>query len=137
MFKRLFSIVAALLFTATMAYTDSGHTVTLASGLQYEDLVDGDGTLATPDRRVAVHYTGWLENGTQFDSSHDRGKPMVFVLGAGRVIPGWDQGIDGMKVGGKRKLIIPSSLAYGKQGVPGVIAPGATLIFEVELVGVK
>ncbi len=136
MFKHLLTITAALLFAVGAAQADSGHLVKLGSGLQYEDLVDGDGVMATPDRKVAVHYTGWLENGTKFDSSLDRGQPFVFTLGAGQVIKGWDQGVDGMKVGGKRKLIIPPALGYGSRGV-SIIPPNSTLIFEVELLDVR
>jgi len=103
------------------------------SGLKYEDLVDGDGDLAAPGQMVSVHYTGWLTDGTKFDSSVDRNDPFSFPLGAGRVIRGWDEGVAGMKVGGKRKLTIPPQLGYGAQGAGGVIPPNATLVFEVEL----
>ena len=112
-------------------------TVTTASGLKYEDLQVGDGAEAKSGDRVQVHYTGWLENGTKFDSSVDRGRPFEFPLGAGRVIRGWDEGVAGMKVGGKRKLVIPAALGYGDRGAGGVIPPGATLIFEVELLKVN
>ncbi len=104
--------------------------------LQIEDLVVGDGKEAVAHRHVTVHYTGWLQDGTKFDSSVDRGKPLTFALGERRVIPGWDHGVAGMKVGGKRKLTIPPHLAYGARGVPGVIPSGAVLIFEVELLQV-
>ncbi len=104
--------------------------------LEAIDLVVGDGAEATPGRRVKVHYTGTLTNGSKFDSSLDRGKPFEFVLGAGQVIKGWDQGVAGMKVGGKRKLTIPPELGYGTRGFPPVIPPSSTLIFEVELLGV-
>ena len=108
------------------------------SGLQTEDLVVGQGEEAKPGRTVDVHYTGWLTNGTKFDSSVDRGQPFSFPLGAGRVIKGWDQGVAGMKVGGKRKLTIPAELGYGDRGAAGgVIPPGATLVFEVELLGIR
>jgi len=108
------------------------------SGLMIEEVKAGDGALATKGKTVSVHYTGKLTNGTKFDSSLDRGQPIEFVLGAGMVIKGWDQGIDGMKVGGKRKLTIPPELAYGARGTPGgPIPPNATLVFDVELVGVK
>jgi FKBP-type peptidyl-prolyl cis-trans isomerase FkpA len=112
------------------------------SGLQFQDLVAGTGAEATTGHQVSVHYTGWLQNpdgsaGKKFDSSLDRGQPFVFPLGAGRVIRGWDEGVAGMKVGGKRKLIIPADLGYGARGAGGVIPPNATLIFEVELLGVQ
>jgi FKBP-type peptidyl-prolyl cis-trans isomerase len=111
--------------------------VTTATGLKYQDLKVGDGAEATSGKIVEVHYTGWLESGTKFDSSVDRHRPFTFRLGAGDVIKGWDQGVAGMKVGGKRKLIIPPDLGYGKRGAGEVIPPGATLIFEVELLGVR
>ena len=103
------------------------------SGLKYEDLDVGEGEQATAGRRVTVHYTGWLENGTKFDSSHDRNQPFSFDLGRGQVIRGWDEGVAGMKVGGRRRLTIPPHLGYGARGAGGVIPPNATLIFEVEL----
>ena len=106
------------------------------SELQIEDLVVGTGDEAVAGKHVSVHYTGWLTNGTKFDSSVDRGRPFEFGLGAGRVIAGWDQGVAGMKVGGKRKLTIPPELGYGARGAGGVIPPNATLVFEVELLGV-
>lgn len=105
--------------------------------LQSVDLVIGAGAEATKGKNVRVHYVGTLENGTKFDSSRDRGEPFAFKLGAGMVIKGWDIGVAGMKVGGKRKLTIPSDLGYGDGGYPGLIPPRATLIFEVELVGVS
>jgi FKBP-type peptidyl-prolyl cis-trans isomerase FkpA len=107
------------------------------SGLEYEDLVAGDGIEATKGKYVSVHYTGWLTTGKKFDSSVDRGKPFEFTLGKGQVIRGWDEGVAGMCVGGKRKLTIPSDLGYGARGAAGVIPPNATLVFEVELLGVR
>lgn len=108
--------------------------ITTESGLRYEEITEGEGTEATGKGQTAiVHYTGWLEDGTKFDSSVDRNDPFSFPLGGGYVIKGWDQGVVGMKVGGKRKLTIPSDLAYGARGAGGVIPPDATLIFEVEL----
>ncbi|MCM5570195.1 FKBP-type peptidyl-prolyl cis-trans isomerase [Burkholderiaceae bacterium FT117] len=117
-----------------MSYT------TTPSGLQYSDTVVGSGDEARAGARVSVHYTGWLyENGQagrKFDSSKDRGQPFVFPLGAGHVIRGWDEGVQGMKVGGTRMLVIPADLGYGARGAGGVIPPNATLLFEVELLGV-
>jgi FKBP-type peptidyl-prolyl cis-trans isomerase len=107
------------------------------SQLQVEDLVVGTGAEAKKGQTVSVHYTGWLTDGKKFDSSHDRKRPFDFALGRGQVIQGWDDGVAGMKVGGKRKLTIPPDLGYGKQGAGGVIPPNATLVFEVELLGVK
>ena len=107
-----------------------------ASGLGYVDLVEGTGPQPKTGDSVRVHYTGWLENGKKFDSSHDRHEPLVFAVGRGQVIQGWDEGVGSMKVGGKRKLVIPASLGYGSQGAGGVIPPNATLIFEVELLGI-
>ncbi|GAC1353790.1 MAG: FKBP-type peptidyl-prolyl cis-trans isomerase [Herpetosiphon sp.] len=108
---------------------------TTPSGLQYEDLTEGTGAAPRSGQSVSVHYTGWLTDGTKFDSSRDRGQPFSFVLGAGQVIKGWDEGVASMKVGGKRKLTIPPSLGYGARGAGGVIPPQATLVFEVELLG--
>ena len=108
-----------------------------ASGLRITDLDVGSGAEASAGQMVVVHYRGTLEDGTQFDASYDRGTPFSFPLGAGRVIKGWDEGVQGMKVGGKRKLVIPSDLGYGSRGARGVIPPNATLIFEVELLDVK
>jgi FKBP-type peptidyl-prolyl cis-trans isomerase FkpA len=116
-------------------------TVTTASGLQFEEITVGEGAEAAAGTHVTVHYTGWLQNadgsaGKKFDSSKDRNEPFDFPLGAGHVIKGWDEGVQGMKVGGARKLIIPAALGYGARGAGGVIPPNATLIFEVELLGV-
>ena len=107
------------------------------SELKMVDLVVGTGEEAVKGKRVSVHYVGTLESGKPFDSSRDRNEPFGFKLGAGMVIKGWDQGVAGMRVGGKRTLTIPSDLAYGDAGYPGVIPPKATLIFEVELLGVR
>ncbi|MGE0467759.1 MAG: FKBP-type peptidyl-prolyl cis-trans isomerase [Nitrospira sp.] len=115
----------------------SSQEVTTSSGLKYVDQVLGTGDVAVAGKTTTVHYTGWLENGKKFDSSVDRGQPFSFPLGGGRVIRGWDEGVEGMKVGGKRKLTIPSDLGYGSRGAGGVIPPNATLIFDVELLGVK
>jgi len=110
-----------------------------ASGLLIEDLVVGNGATAAAGQRVSVHYTGWLDSGgkpgAKFDSSKDRGQPFKFSLGKGEVIRGWDEGVTGMKIGGKRKLTIPADLGYGARGAGGVIPPNATLLFEVELLG--
>lgn len=115
--------------------------ITTPSGLQYEDTVAGGGAQATRGQNVTVHYTGWLRNddgtkGPKFDSSKDRNDPFEFALGAGMVIRGWDEGVQGMKVGGTRILVIPAELGYGARGAGGVIPGNATLMFEVELLGV-
>jgi FKBP-type peptidyl-prolyl cis-trans isomerase FkpA len=110
---------------------------TTPSGLQYEDLSEGTGAAAKAGDSVEVHYTGWLTDGKKFDSSVDRGTPFTFQLGLGKVIRGWDEGVAGMKVGGKRKLTIPSDLGYGTRGAGGVIPPNAQLIFEVELLKIR
>lgn len=115
----------------------NAQEVTTPSGLKYVDQVVGTGDVAVAGKTASVHYRGWLENGKKFDSSVDRGQPFSFPLGAGRVIKGWDEGVQGMKVGGKRKLTIPSDLGYGSRGAGGVIPANATLIFDVELLGVR
>ncbi len=109
---------------------------TTESGLIYEDITPGEGDEATAGRMVSVHYTGWLTDGSKFDSSKDRNDPFTFPLGAGHVIKGWDEGVQGMKAGGVRKLTIPPQLGYGARGAGGVIPPNATLVFEVELLKV-
>ena len=116
---------------------ESSDTRVTSSGLTITDLTLGEGAEAAAGQTVVVHYRGTLENGKQFDASYDRVTPFSFPLGAGRVIKGWDEGVQGMKVGGKRKLVIPPDLAYGSRGAGGVIPPDATLIFEVELLDVK
>jgi FKBP-type peptidyl-prolyl cis-trans isomerase len=108
--------------------------ITTPSGLQYEEVRVGSGARARAGQDVSVHYTGWLLDGRKFDSSHDRGTPFTFALGAGQVIAGWDEGVEGMLVGGLRKLTIPPRLGYGEFGAGGVIPPNATLVFEVELI---
>ena len=115
----------------------SPQEVVLGNGLKYVDVKVGDGPIAEAGMTAIVHYTGWLVDGTKFDSSLDRGQPFSFALGQGQVIPGWDQGVKGMRVGGKRKLTIPPELGYGERGAPPAIPPNATLVFDVELVGVK
>lgn len=111
--------------------------ITTPSGLIIEDLSEGAGDAARAGQTVSVHYTGWLTDGSKFDSSRDRNEPFSFPLGARRVIAGWDEGVQGMKIGGKRKLTIPAELGYGKRGAGGVIPPDATLVFEVELLDVR
>jgi len=113
-----------------------GQPTTLPNGLQYLDALVGAGEEARSGRNVTVHYTGWLTNGSKFDSSLDRGQPFTFALGSGGVIKGWDTGVVGMRVGGQRRLIIPPDLGYGARGAGGVIPPNATLIFDVELLAV-
>src|SRR5690348_3739871 len=142
----LFALLALLAAVAVRAQSDNssptkveGKGKSSSSGLQYWDLKQGTGTTASAGKTVSVHYTGWLaSNGKKFDSSVDRGQPFMFQLGAGQVIKGWDEGVSGMKVGGKRQLRIPPELGYGTRGAGGgVIPPNATLIFDVELLGVK
>ena len=117
--------------------TTSTDTVTTDSGLQYIELKPGDGATPQKGQTVVVHYTGTLEDGTKFDSSRDRNRPFSFKLGVGQVIPGWDEGIASMKVGGRRQLIIPPELGYGSRGAGGVIPPNATLLFDVELLKIS
>ncbi len=135
------SLMAIVVLTLAVgvggSMAESNQEVTTPSGLKYVDQTVGTGDVAVAGKNVSVHYTGWLENGKKFDSSVDRGQPFSFPLGAGRVIKGWDEGVQGMKVGGKRKLTIPSDLGYGSRGAGGVIPPNATLIFDVELLGVR
>jgi FKBP-type peptidyl-prolyl cis-trans isomerase len=115
----------------------TGDGTKAVGGLQYWDIKVGTGPVAVAGQTVKVHYTGWLTNGKKFDSSVDRGEPFTFELGRGQVIKGWDEGVAGMKVGGKRQLRIPPELGYGDRGAGGVIPPNATLIFDVELLGVR
>ena len=115
----------------------TGEPTKTPSGLEYWDIKVGTGPTAAAGQKVRVHYTGWLTSGKKFDSSVDAGKPFGFTLGAGEVIKGWDEGVAGMRVGGKRQLRIPPQLAYGERGYPGAIPPNSTLIFDVELLGVQ
>ncbi len=135
--------IILLMVVAIFMCVSSGMAsmMTTDSGLRYEDHKIGDGATATAGQKVSVHYTGWLdqdgEKGKKFDSSVDRGRPFDFPLGAGRVIRGWDEGVAGMKVGGKRTLYIPSKLGYGARGAGGAIPPNADLIFDVEVLKVQ
>jgi FKBP-type peptidyl-prolyl cis-trans isomerase FkpA len=137
-------LAAAWLSACNQAPASTGATtaaiateVTMQDGLKYTDDQVGTGAVATPGKTAVVHYTGWLLDGTKFDSSRDRNQPFSFALGAGQVIKGWDEGVAGMKVGGKRTLIVPANLGYGARGAGGVIPPNATLKFEVELLDVR
>jgi len=130
-------LIAVPAYAAKEVKSSGGKMVTTASGLKYTDLVVGKGASPVAGKQVKVHYTGTLENGKKFDSSVDRNEPFSFVIGVGQVIPGWDEGVMTMKVGGKRKLIIPSKLGYGASGAGGVIPPNATLLFDVELLDVS
>ena len=137
--KTVLLVVLVLLAAVTAAHSEM---ITTASGLRYEDHKVGDGPVATAGQNVSVHYTGWLDagdgkKGQKFDSSVDRGRPFAFPLGRGRVIRGWDEGVAGMKVGGKRTLYIPANLGYGARGAGRAIPPNADLIFDVEVLGVN
>ncbi len=132
----LLALIGLFLLPCTSQATKE-EMVTTPTGLKYVDLVAGSGREAKAGDTATVHYTGTLVDGTKFDSSKDRNKPFPFPLGAGRVIKGWDQGVEGMKIGGTRKLVIPPELGYGARGAGAVIPPNATLIFEVELLGLK
>lgn len=126
---------AIAFFAVTVAH--SGETTTTPSGLKIEFIKQGNGPKPQKGQVIEAHYTGTLENGTKFDSSRDRGTPLAFPVGVGKVIPGWDEGLMLMKVGDRAKLTIPPKLGYGAEGAGGVIPPNATLIFDVELVGIK
>jgi len=141
---RIIAIVVVLVLAATaIGYLikqragNSGAEITTASGLKYTDLVEGTGASPQKGQTVTVHYTGTLANGKKFDSSYDHGRPADFRIGIGSVIKGWDEGLMSMKVGGKRRLVIPSALGYGPEGRPPDIPGNSTLIFDVELLGVK
>jgi FKBP-type peptidyl-prolyl cis-trans isomerase len=123
-------------FSASLG-VDTTKMTKASSGFWYTDVSPGQGDSAMPGRTVTVHYTGWLPDGTKFDSSRDRGEPFAFTLGAGQVISGWDEGVKGMKVGGRRKLVLPPRLAYGDVGAPPAIPPNATLVFDVEVLKVE
>ncbi|HEU4775041.1 MAG TPA: FKBP-type peptidyl-prolyl cis-trans isomerase [Lysobacter sp.] len=143
--SQAFALVVVLATLLAVACTPPGPPAGgSVTGLQRIDLKDGTGTVAAPGDEVSVHYTGWLydeaapkQRGRQFDSSRERGEPIVFLLGAGRVIRGWDEGVAGMRVGGQRVLLIPAAYGYGRKGAGGVIPPGASLVFEVELMDVR
>jgi len=139
---RYLLLIALIVLTAAAVLAQGPTQVTgkgtkTPDGLQYWDIKTGTGDTAKSGQTVTVHYTGWLTDGKKFDSSVDRGQPFQFSLGAGQVIKGWDEGVAGMKVGGKRQLRIPPDLGYGSRGAGGAIPPNAALIFDVELLGVK
>ena len=131
----IFIIVYSFIFTGCSKKDDD--MITTKSGFKYKDIVVGTGTEAVKGKNVWVHYIGTFEDGKKFDASYDRNKPLGFQLGVAQVIPGWDEGVAGMKVGGKRKLVIPPGLGYGEMGMKDVIPPNSTLIFEIELLDVK
>lgn len=139
------AFIGALTVTAEAAKKKAANAAAAAEGkkekdvteLEIKDLKVGKGAVAEAGKKVTVHYTGWLTDGKKFDSSRDTKEPFSFNLGAGQVIQGWDKGVAGMKVGGKRKLVIPPSMGYGARGAGGIIPPNATLVFDVELLGVE
>ena len=133
----LMSMIVGLLSGVSFSGAEGEKSIETSSGLKYLDLVKGVGREAHVGETASVHYTGWLKDGTKFDSSLDRGQPFQFRLGAGRVIKGWDEGVVGMNIGSKRKLIIPPHLGYGTRGAGRLIPPNATLIFEVELLDLR
>ncbi len=134
----LLALIGFLVFQSVGGPQPTAGPATInPSGLKIEELVIGEGAVAKAGDQVEVHYTGWLEDGKKFDSSVDRGKPFAFTLGQRAVIKGWDEGVAGMQVGGKRRLTIPPELAYGERGIQNVIPANATLIFEVELLAIK
>lgn len=135
----LYRIIGAIVFGVLIVgcKMQNAQIVTTTSGLQYQEITEGTGETPQTGQTVVVHYTGTLTNGTKFDSSVDRGQPFKFKLGIGQVIKGWDEGLSTMKIGGKRKLIIPAALAYGPQAVGGVIPANSTLHFDVELLGIE
>ncbi|MCW9001782.1 MAG: FKBP-type peptidyl-prolyl cis-trans isomerase [Rhodospirillales bacterium] len=135
--KTRLTAIALFLLAGLLSFAPVANAEGYPQGMTVKDLAVGDGPVAEPGMKVTVHYTGWLANGTKFDSSVDRNQPFSFVLGGQEVIPGWDIGVDGMRVGGKRELIIPPQLAYGERGAGGVIPPNATLRFEVAIVAVE
>ncbi|MFA5033988.1 MAG: FKBP-type peptidyl-prolyl cis-trans isomerase [bacterium] len=130
-------IILSILFGGCMHKEVGGKVITMKSGLKCRDIKIGKGKVAKRGSRITVHYTGWLLDGTKFDSSKDRRSPFTFVVGAGQVIKGWEQGVIGMKEGGKRKLMIPPELGYGEKGAGSFIPPNSELIFDVELLKVK
>lgn len=147
-YRRIFAVLCSGVLGVGLAHADGAKTKTeapaksarkapMTNELKMEDIKVGTGKEAVSGKTVKVHYTGWLTTGKKFDSSVDRGQPFEFALGAGMVIQGWDKGVAGMKVGGKRKLTIPPEMGYGARGAGGVIPPNATLVFDVELLDVK
>lgn len=140
--KKSILLLLVSLCVTSLAFAAESKIVTTKSGLKYEDTQVGTGAEAVAGKEVTVHYTGWLDTGNgakgkKFDSSHDHGQPFTFPLGAGMVIQGWDEGVAGMKIGGKRTLMIPSNLGYGARGAGADIPPNANLVFDVELLSIK